>query len=205
MPVKKKNTLYILFLAVGFVFMLYFGMTYAIIAQMEPELAPIEVFSKTLDAAIIFKYSPLDLREISDLSAVWRCVGAFALVYAFAAAWFMFEQQRKAHFQSDIACGSAKWQDNMDKYNKEYSDPIGSKDNNGPQNMILTEEVRMSMDTRKTRRNNNVTVVGGSGSGKSRFYVKPNIFDNKKEHTNCMLSYLFKSIFLTLILKHLSI
>ena len=42
-------------------------------------------------------------------------------------------------------------------------------------NIILTQEVRMSLNTRQHRENLNVLVIGGSGSGKSRFYVKPNI------------------------------
>lgn len=42
-------------------------------------------------------------------------------------------------------------------------------------NIILTQEVKMSLDTRLHLRNLNVLVIGGSGSGKSRFYVKPNI------------------------------
>ncbi len=42
-------------------------------------------------------------------------------------------------------------------------------------NMIFSNEIYMSMDTRKTRRNNNVLVIGGSGTGKSRFMVKPNM------------------------------
>ena len=40
-------------------------------------------------------------------------------------------------------------------------------------NILLTQEVRMSLNTRQHRENLNVLVIGGSG--KSRFYVKPNI------------------------------
>lgn len=42
-------------------------------------------------------------------------------------------------------------------------------------NIILTNDVLMSLNTRQTRKNLNVMVIGGSGSGKSRFYVKPNL------------------------------
>lgn len=42
-------------------------------------------------------------------------------------------------------------------------------------NIILTQEVRMSLNTRQHRENLNVLVIGGSGAGKSRFYVKPNL------------------------------
>lgn len=45
----------------------------------------------------------------------------------------------------------------------------------GTKNMILSDNVFLSMDTRKTLRNNNILVLGGSGSGKSRFFVKPNL------------------------------
>lgn len=42
-------------------------------------------------------------------------------------------------------------------------------------NIILSQEVRMSLNTRQHFENLNVLVIGGSGSGKSRFYVKPNL------------------------------
>lgn len=41
-------------------------------------------------------------------------------------------------------------------------------------NIILTNDIKLSLDTRQTRKNLNVCVLGSSGSGKSRFYVKPN-------------------------------
>lgn len=42
-------------------------------------------------------------------------------------------------------------------------------------NILLTNDVRMSLNTRQYRENLNVLVIGGSGSGKSRFFVKPNL------------------------------
>jgi len=48
-------------------------------------------------------------------------------------------------------------------------------DKNYSRNMIFTQSERMSLDTRKTFRNNNVLIIGGSGSGKTRFFVKPNL------------------------------
>ncbi|MGN0710257.1 MAG: VirD4-like conjugal transfer protein, CD1115 family [Anaerovoracaceae bacterium] len=41
--------------------------------------------------------------------------------------------------------------------------------------MILSKDVVLSMNTRKTMRNNNILVIGGSGTGKSRFMIKPNM------------------------------
>ena len=42
-------------------------------------------------------------------------------------------------------------------------------------NLLLTERFRLGLDGRAHRRNLNVLVVGGSGSGKTRFYAKPNV------------------------------
>lgn len=50
-------------------------------------------------------------------------------------------------------------------------------------NIILTNDVKMSLNTRQTRKNLNVMVIGGSGSGKSRFYVKPNLM---QANTSCV-------------------
>ena len=45
----------------------------------------------------------------------------------------------------------------------------------GTKNMILSQDVVLSMNTRQTLRNNNILVIGGSGTGKSRFMIKPNM------------------------------
>lgn len=42
-------------------------------------------------------------------------------------------------------------------------------------NAILSDEVYLSLAGKSTNRNNNTLVLGGSGTGKSRFYVKPNV------------------------------
>lgn len=44
-------------------------------------------------------------------------------------------------------------------------------------NKLLTKNVRLGLDTHKHRRSLNVLVIGGSGAGKSRTYVKPNILE----------------------------
>lgn len=66
--------------------------------------------------------------------------------------------------------GSAKWGDAVG-VNKKYSDK------NKTSNKILTKNTRIGLDGRKHRRNLNVLVCGGSGSGKTRFYAKPNIMN----------------------------
>jgi type IV secretion system protein VirD4 len=48
-------------------------------------------------------------------------------------------------------------------------------DKNPQNNIILTQTESLSINTRKTMRNLNVLIIGGSGSGKTRFFAKPNL------------------------------
>lgn len=74
-------------------------------------------------------------------------------------------------FRQGVEYGSARWGTPADI--KPYVD---EKDDN---NIILTETERLTISSRpknpKYARNKNILVVGGSGSGKTRFFVKPNI------------------------------
>ena len=67
--------------------------------------------------------------------------------------------------------GSARWGNAEDI--KPYIDPEFQN------NIILTQTERLTMNSRpkqpKYARNKNVVVIGGSGSGKTRFFVKPNL------------------------------
>lgn len=69
--------------------------------------------------------------------------------------------------------GSARWA--TDAEAKKLADKKKVKKGEIDNNIILTQEVQMSLNTRQHRENLNVLVIGGSGSGKSRFYVKPNL------------------------------
>jgi len=71
-------------------------------------------------------------------------------------------------YMPGVEYGSAEWgtEKDIDRY-------IDKK--NFEKNMLFTQTERMSLDTRQTFRNNNVLIIGGSGSGKTRFYVKPNL------------------------------
>lgn len=48
-------------------------------------------------------------------------------------------------------------------------------DEDDGKNRILSQNVRMSLNTKKTNLNNNVLIIGGSGAGKTFFEVKPNL------------------------------
>ena len=74
-------------------------------------------------------------------------------------------------FRKGIEYGSARWGTAEDI--KPYIDK------NFYDNILLTQTERLTMNSRpknpKFARNKNVLVIGGSGSGKTRFFVKPNL------------------------------
>lgn len=92
-------------------------------------------------------------------------LGALAL-YAFAVALYYSARENRRPGEEH---GSAKWGDPR-QLGKKY------RDKEKPEvNIILTQNVQMGLDGRRHRRNLNILVVGGSGAGKTRFFVKPNI------------------------------
>ena len=82
-----------------------------------------------------------------------------------------YRSKNAKKFRQGVEYGSARWGTAEDI--KPYVD---EKDDN---NVILTETERITMNSRprnpKFARNKNILVIGGSGSGKTRFFVKPNL------------------------------
>lgn len=76
-------------------------------------------------------------------------------------------------YRKGVEYGSARWGGPKDI--APYIDP------NFDNNILLTQTERITMNNRpkdpKTARNKNVLVIGGSGSGKTRFFVKPKGID----------------------------
>jgi len=90
----------------------------------------------------------------------------FSSVFYWAvSAYILLDIQKKYMFGKEH--GTAKWGEKKDI--EKLTDKDESK------NIILTKTEKLSTDTRKTRKNLNVLVIGGAGTGKSRFVAKPNL------------------------------
>lgn len=90
-----------------------------------------------------------------------------------AAIWAVvyFKKKKAKKYRKDIEYGSARW--------GTAADIKPFMDDNPRENIILTQTEGLTMNPRpknpKYARNKNVLVVGGSGSGKTRFFIKPNL------------------------------
>ena len=118
--------------------------------------------------------SPLPSFHPQDMLA------GMAIAAAFYAAVYVKSKNAKK-FRHNVEYGSARWGTAKDI--EPYVDPTFSN------NIILTQTERLTMNSRpkdpRTARNKNVLVVGGSGSGKTRFFVKPNLMQCVSEKYPC--------------------
>ena len=95
--------------------------------------------------------------------------GTIAAVSVWAVVYFKGKNGKK--FRKGEEYGSARWGNEKDI--APFIDPVFEN------NILLTQTERLTMNSRpkkpKYARNKNVIVIGGSGSGKTRFYVKPQL------------------------------
>ena len=108
--------------------------------------------------SLVPSFHPIDL-----------CVGVAAAIAIRLAVYIKGKNAKK--YRKGVEYGSARWGTAEDI--KPYVDPAFEN------NIILTQTERLTMNSRpkdpKTARNKNVLIVGGSGSGKTRFWLKPNL------------------------------
>ena len=107
-------------------------------------------------------------------------LAGMAIAAGFYAAVYVKGKNAKK-FRHNVEYGSARWGTAKDI--EPYADPVFAN------NIILTQTERLTMNSRpkdpRTARNKNVLVVGGSGSGKTRFFVKPNLMQCVSEKYPC--------------------
>lgn len=112
----------------------------------------------TAFSSLVPSFHPIDL-----------CVGVAVALLILLAVYVKGKNAKK--FRKNLEYGSARWGKPEDI--APYVDPKFEN------NVILTRTERLMMSNRpkdpKTARNKNVLVVGGSGSGKTRFFIKPNL------------------------------
>lgn len=113
-------------------------------------------------------FHPLDL-----------CVGV--LVAAAIRLTVYVKGKNAKKFRKNTEYGSARW--------GTHEDIAPYIDADARNNVILTQTEKLTMNNRpkdpKTARNKNVLVIGGSGSGKTRFWLKPNLMQCNSEKYPC--------------------
>lgn len=106
-------------------------------------------------------------------------IGAGAGIGVGAVVYFMesINQERNSSYDPKKVAGSSRFMTNKElaEYEKEIIQPEPTDLSLPSPNMIMSNRFRRPMNSRALIGNNNVLVVGGAGTGKSRFFIKPNI------------------------------
>ena len=114
-------------------------------------------FSKVLERPFAIGWTPYTL----------KCMLGSLLLYGCGLALYYSSRENRRPGEE---YGSAKW-GNPKELNRKYMDHQ-HKD----ANIILTQRVRLGMNGYITQRNMNILVIGGSGSGKTRYFCKPGLY-----------------------------
>lgn len=113
-------------------------------------------FSEVLKRPSLLRWTPYTVKFIIVV----------LLLCAFAVLLYRSDREKR---RPGGEYGTAKWEA-AETMNQKYADKDGP-------NVILTQHVSIGMDGYKHQRNLNVLVVGGSGSGKTRYFCKPGLMD----------------------------
>ena len=158
----KENKIYIIFGLIVYIFLNYLFYYFRVTFANDSLSGFNYLFEKPQYLLYAF---PLSLNWI-DLFIPLIIIGFLSLV--------IFEKKKnKKNYRKGIEHGSATWGD----FNKDLKDMYDNEDKYN--NIIFSQNTKIRLNDKnapfETRRNKNACVLGGSGSGKTRFIVKPNI------------------------------
>lgn len=124
-------------------------------------------WDKFMDTITYFELAFRNLwPSLNHMDLFWGIAGGMVVKFV-----IIYRTKNARKYRLGVEYGSARW--GTEKDIRPYSDPEFEN------NIILTETESLTMSSRpknpKYARNKNILVIGGSGSGKTRFFVKPNI------------------------------
>ena len=175
-PDGKKHMWWPLYITIGIstIIATYIGLRLSFYAGEHPQAPFIEVVwnffqVKTSIFPLFGRRAKYLYLKLSYLMAFFICL----------ATWADISRNRQAMPGKEK--GSQKWND-WKEYNKKFTYPkdkpeISEPDENSEEigNMIIGEKTFLNMNTRETRKTNNIMIVGTTGSGKTRYWLKPNL------------------------------
>lgn len=131
--------------------------------------------------------NPINVIQNTNITSLGWTLGA-TLILGLALTAFYLDGRRRHHDMEGIEQGEAQWTINTAEEiknqgkGKKFKEPALAREyrktmmsEKYTDNIMFDNTYGLSMDARKTRKNLHMLVIGGSGAGKTRFFVKPNI------------------------------
>ena len=161
---KKADVKKILIMNIPFIIVGYFGDKLSwLYRQADTELAAYKI------SYVVMNFSEAFQNPLPSIHPIDILIGIIAGMMLKGVV--VYKRKNAKKFRQGVEFGSARWGN--------AKDIAPFVDENEDNNIILTATESLTMNSRpkdpKNARNKNVVAVGGSGSGKTRFFVKPQL------------------------------
>lgn len=160
---RRQNRNFLIVCAVLYLAIAY--LTLHITHQLELMGKPVTV--QNIDYRLLLDATEKSIKE--DI-IVWPSRKTIKILFLELIATFvygLYQITTRKNLMAGKEHGTAKWGGGAERNR--------IRDKQEKRNIILSQTERLSLDTRKTRKNLNILAIGGAGTGKSRFFVKPNL------------------------------
>lgn len=156
---KSNTVIVVLVLLIVF----YFGLRLGTLVELNDGEWSFEVLNQASDQ--FFSFEPLIFNQFTLM------IGSFLALFS----WMIYETLHSSYKKNmqEEAFGSAKWND------PNFTKDMREKDMY--QNWIFTKTEIFSKNMKVTKRNRNCTLIGRPGTGKSRYWLIPNILNSMAE------------------------
>ena len=145
---------------------------------MKEHMANDNYITNLITATTTLVSHPFDVLPYSTYHTKYLAMNSF-IYFLFLAVKYV-EYERLKSDRDGEGHGTAKWNKNYKGFANKYTFEPKVSENDKDEDcidmkLIFTSKNKLSFDGRKTRRNTNTVILGGSGTGKSRSYIGPNI------------------------------
>lgn len=157
----------IILMAIGYILLIFFAINLISVASAYENIDITKLETIVNETIISIQHKPLLIPRKEDLEIL-------TLITTFYGIYVLYVITTRKKLMLGKEHGTAEWAGKND------IKKIMDKDDKS--NIIFTNSEKMSLDTRKTRKNLNILTIGGSGSGKTRFFVKPNLMQSNTSY-----------------------
>ncbi len=173
---KKQNMLFgVLFGGAGYLYCVFVILHLFVIRREDPRIGIGDALNMAM--ANVFVH-PLEAFKAGGNAFLY--VFLFSLLAATAAILISFGKELRKHDNPETVKGQAKFMSKKeaDEFCTEKANPIGSKEVSVEDNIIIAEDLFLSIDERQTHLVPNIVVSARAGAGKGQGLVDPNVLQN---------------------------
>ncbi|MCJ8010143.1 type IV secretory system conjugative DNA transfer family protein [Paenibacillus sp. KQZ6P-2] len=158
---RMQTRNFILFYMILYIAVSYFTIHLLYVIKLSGEKVRIENIEKFVESAIVSIQKRIFVQPSQEMLKI------LFVEFIALSIFVLYKITTQKNLMRGKEHGTARWGNHAERSRIRHKDKS--------QNVILTATEVLSLDTRKTNKNLNILAIGGSGTGKSRSFVKPNL------------------------------